>query len=598
MDTPFHYEKLNLLNQVYQHTLVPYTGSIQGIEQIVTPLFPHQVTMVQRMHEYREQLQHGFMIQGQMVHGKIGIVGDEIGSGKTLSVLAYLASLPSFSSHSTPASSSPVSSPPVSSPVSSPPTSRMETPMISELSPFSARYFYSHQVSLPTTRMTNLIIVPHSLFHEWKQEIQTHTTLSYLAIETRRMLRGEHLPDEMVRSSFILTTNKCYKYVNDYAKQHGIEWNQIIVDEATAIYLNASDPPLHFQFLWLVTHQWIPLLFKSASFHREALYQIRHRIPLLHPELEEWLSESHATPYEGILVSSGFLKDYMAFHHPSRYFLVLRNSLQHICKNTSLPSIETSSIQCRANVSLSSLMTFYLTRHLEPTIHSHHIPHLFQSLNISFHPLTPYLLHHPPNKHPLIQRKVDDNECVICLERCEYPTIVSCCYHLYCGKCLLKSTLMSGKCPTCRDQIVHSRMNCFGTLLPSEHIQTKNKTEVCLDWIRTHPSGRFVIYSAFDNIFYQLFEEIDRMGRKAERLENHHFSMLKTIRNFKYGQTQILFVSNPDLLRGISLPFVTHLLFYHDQPSYEKKQLLVQSMNRWGRTQHLHVIHLQSEVQV
>ena len=141
-------------------------------------------------------------------------------------------------------------------------------------------------------------------------------------------------------------------------------------------------------------------------------------------------------------------------------------------------------------------------------------------------------------------------------------------------------------------------MNCFGTLLSSEYIQTKNKMEVCLDWIRDNPSGRFLIYSAFDNVFYQLFEEIDRMGRKAERLENHHFSMLKTIRNFKHGHTQILFVSHPDLLRGLSFSFVTHLLFYHDQPSYEKKQLLIQSANRRGRTQPHHVIHLQSGVQV
>jgi hypothetical protein len=278
--------------------------------------------------------------------------------------------------------------------------------------------------------------------------------------------------------------------------------------------------------------------------------------------------------------------------------MVLRNSSREIHQRLCLPSFQTSIIQCRPNVSLASLTTFYLTRHIEPIVHTHQIPHLFQTLSVPFHTLTEYLTFHLPHKHPLIKRKMDDNECVICLERAEYPTIVSCCYHLYCGKCLLKSVLMSGKCPTCRDQVTPARMNCFGAIHPSEQIQSKNKMEICLDLIRSHPSGRFLIYSVFDNVYYQLFEEIDRMGRKAERLENHHFSLLKTIRNFKYGATQILFVSNPELLRGLSFPFVTHLLFYHDLPSYEKKQLLVQSVHRWGRTQPLHSIHLHSEVQV
>lgn len=594
MDESFHYEKLNTLNQVYQHTLEPYTGLIKGVEWITTPLYPHQTTMVQRMIEYREKLHDGILIQNQVVHGKVGIVGDEIGSGKTLSILAYLASI--FSSPPVP--SPPIPSPPVPVPipVPSPP---VPLTMSCELSPSSARYFYSHQIlASSTTRMANLIIVPHSLFHEWKQEIQTRTTLPHIAIETRRMLRGEKLPDEMITSAFILTTNKCYKYVNDYAIQHHIQWNQIIIDEASTIYINSSDPPLRFQFLWLITHQWIPLLFKSASFHRTFLYQIRHQDIPLHPELEEWLSESHTSPYEGVLVSSGFLKDYLAVQHPLRHLMVLRNSSREIHQRLCLPSFQTSIIQCRPNVSLASLTTFYLTRHIEPSIHTHQIPHLFQTLSVPFHTLAEYLTHHLPHKHQLIQRKIDDNECVICLERAEYPTIVSCCYHLYCGKCLLKSALMSGKCPTCRDQVTPARMNCFGVIHPSEQIQSKNKMEICLDWIRSHPSGRFLIYSVFDNVYYQLFEEIDRMGRKAERLENHHFSLLKTIRNFKYGATQILFVSNPELLRGLSFPFVTHLLFYHDLPSYEKKQLLVQSAHRWGRTQPLHLIHLHSEVQV
>ena len=89
--------------------------------------------------------------------------------------------------------------------------------------------------------------------------------MTYVPIETKRFIRGNDLAQNMVNSNFVLTTNKCYKYVQEYAYQHGIKWNNIIIDEASSIYLNSSDPPLQFQFLWLVTNNWIPLIFKNSS---------------------------------------------------------------------------------------------------------------------------------------------------------------------------------------------------------------------------------------------------------------------------------------------------------------------------------------------
>lgn len=581
MADPFYYEKLFTLNEVYRKSLQPNADIVTGLEEIKTPLYGYQNTMVKGMQEYRDKMIQGFISENQEIHGKIGIVGDGLASGKMLMILAYLASCKFI-------------------PRPQPSHGHMRMASVScELTPYSARYFYSHRIcELENNSLANLIIVPHSLFHEWKNEIQCHTTLKHVAIETRRMIRGDNLMRDMVDSSFVITTNKCYKYVNEYAQQHQIQWNQVFIDEASSIYMNSSDPPLQFQFLWLITHQWIPLLFKSASFHRASLYHLRDQVPLMDDELKEWLTDTHCSAYEETLVSSGFLKDYLSFHHPARHVMVLRNRESIIREQLQLPIINRQQIQCRPNVSLQSLMSYYVSRQIEPVIHSEKIPHLFQSLNIGFRTLSEYLPQHSITKHALIRRKMDDNECVICLERCEYPTMVECCYHLYCGKCLLKSVLMNGKCPTCRDQVSVGRMSCFAEIHPENRIHTRNKSELCLDMIRAHPSGRFIIYSAFDNIFYQLFEEIDRMGRKAERIENNLFSLIKSVRNFKQGSTQILFVSNLDTIRGLSFPFVTHLIFYHDQPSYEKKQLLIHLAQRVGRKQPLQMIHLYSEIQV
>jgi hypothetical protein len=52
----------------------------------------------------------------------------------------------------------------------------------------------------------------------------------------------------------------------------------VVIDEASSIYINSSDPPLKFQFLWFVTNNWIPLIFKNPSIVKNSLYFLRDRV--------------------------------------------------------------------------------------------------------------------------------------------------------------------------------------------------------------------------------------------------------------------------------------------------------------------------------
>jgi SNF2 family DNA or RNA helicase len=564
----FLFEKLMVLNTVYNNTLVAGKSPPQA-SVIKTQLFPHQATLVNGMHIYRDKMTRGFLVGDEAINGKIGIVGDSIGTGKTLSILAYLASqIATF-------------------------------PRITcELTNNSSKYFFSHKLyQLSDASSTNLIIVPHSLFGQWKQEISLHTTMSYVAVETKRHIRGNDLAQTMVNSNFVLTTNKCYKNLQEFADLNGIQWNNVIIDEASSIYISSSDPPLKFQFLWLVTNNWLPLIFKNASIVKTNLYYLRDRL-VLNPELERWLLDNINIHYEGQLVSSSFFKDYLPFYHPNRGSIIIRNSNDLINKSLGLPEVIVDTLQCRPNITLNSLISYYLARNIEPNINSSKVPNLFQSLNIEFKNLDEYLLNKPINKHNLIRRKVQEGECVICLEQVEYPTIVNCCYNMYCGKCLLKNMIINHKCPTCRDVLTTENICCLKDLTTEEIILSKNKTEVCLDILSKNKTGKYIIYSSFDNIYYQLFEEIDRLGLKAERIEQNLFSLLKTVKNFQEGRTNILFVSNVDLVRGLSLGITSHLIFFHELPVYELKQILIHSAQRIGRKHPLKIVHLNSEIQV
>ena len=562
MSENFEYEKLVVLNNIYHNTLPKRNHTTSPL--IKSELYTHQSSLVQGMHTFKDKMIRGFMVDNQAINGKIGIIGDYAGSGKTLSVLEYLAS-------------------------------QKITPITSELTNHSSKYFFSHDIyNISSALSANLIIVPHSIFGQWKQEIEQHTNMNYIPIETKRNIKGNDLVQKIISSQFVLTTNKCYKFVQEFARQNAIHWNNIFIDEASSIYINSSDPQLQFQFLWLITNNWIPLLFKNPSINKSNLFFLKDRINI-HPELEEWLMDNITSHYKGELVSS-YLKEYLPFFHKNRGCIVLRNSPNEIQNSIQLPSITHEILQCRPNITLNSLISYYLARNMKININSSKIPHLFQALGIEFKPVLDYITNQVYTKHALIKKKSEDNECVICLETCEYPTIINCCHNVYCGKCLLQNTLINSKCPTCRGVINIEMMCCLSVLSKDTMVLSKNKMEVFLDLCKIK-DATFIVYSSFDNIFYQLFEEITKLGLKTERIESNLFSLVKAIKNIKDGVTNILFISNIDLLRGISLPSISHLIFYHEQPTYELKQVLIHSAQRIGRKQPLKILYLNSEIQ-
>lgn len=560
------YDKLVVLNDVYRNTL-PSLLHTTSYPNITTPLYPHQTSLVHGMHAYHDKMIRGFVVGNQAINGKIGIVGDPSGTGKTLSMLAYLASQPTLFPR-----------------------------MTCELTNHSSKYFFSHEMITLSEHSTNLIIVPHSLFSQWRHEIEKHTTMNYVPIETKRMIKGDTLAQTIINSQFVLTTNKCFRYVQEYATEHRIQWNHIIMDEASSIYLHSSDPPLSFQFMWLIATNWIPLLFKNPMTIKSHLFFLRDRIHM-HPELEQWLLDDITTHYEGSIVSSIFLRDYLPFYHPLRGYMVVRNAKESLRLSMNIPSVQMEYIMCRPHMNIQSLTHYYQNKRIPPTIRSQNIPYLFQSLAISFKEMDQYLLQHP-TKQQIILRKMKDNECMICLETCEYPTIVNCCFQLYCGKCILKNTLLYPKCPTCREELGPANMCCMTSLSTEQIVIAKSKMEICLDVLQKNREKQIIIYSAFDNIYYQLFEEMDKLGLKVERIENNLFSLRRTIKNYQQGTTHIIFISNVEMIRGISLASTSHLIFYHELPVSEWKEVLIHSAQRLGRVTPLQILHLNSEIQV
>ena len=571
-----HYEKALILNQVYENTLdlkeekekkeekeekkeKEKEKEKEKKEWVTIPLYPHQRTLVHGMLSYKKNMTEGWKIGSSILNSKLGIIGDPSGTGKTLSMLSFLGSQ----------------------------CSEAQLSITPELTPFSSQYFYSQQKELPTLSIyIHLIIVPQNLYSQWTHDIDEYTTFQYIGIDTRKQIR-DNLIEQIRTSQFILVTNKCYRYLQQYADDHHVRWNQIIIDEAATIYMNSSDPPLRFQFMWLITDNWVPFLFKHMILQKSVLLFLKQRI-LFHPEFEDWLLEDTTEPFEVTMESFFFFKDYLPYHHTHRGYMVLRNSSNHLHK---LDYFE-KRIDCRSQLTTASINAYYTSRNMELYIDNSIIPYLYRSLQIPCLTLDEYRPFQMDEKQEMLTTKVTQ-PCSICWDECSHKTVVDCCCEVFCGACILKTIMKQPRCPICRTQLNISQLCCLSNIP-----YLMNKKEWCLDLFeKERDKGPFLVYSSFDNIYYQMLDEMNKRELVTEKLENNIFSIRKIIRNMKEGKIHILFVSNIEHLHGISLPMISQLIFYHS-PSFAVRQALLQLVQRMGRKEQLQIIHLCSEMSI
>ena len=103
-----------------------------------------------------------------------------------------------------------------------------------------------------------------------------------------------------------------------------------------------------------------------------------------------------------------------------------------------------------------------------------------------------------------------------------------------------------------------------------------------------------IVFIAFDKIYHDMAYAMKEAGIVAEIATS--YSLRKALKNLKEGTLDVLFVSKIELFRGLSLPFISCLLFYHDQPVFEQRQALINAVQQSQRTHLLQLVYLYSEV--
>lgn len=593
---------------------------------IKIPLHPHQRAIMAKMEDLEQSLMNGMPVENEIVTSNYGILGDSVGSGKSLMILGHIARL---------ASVKPITKKSCINPQSDSNFFSVRTKEIKDISEAGC-----------------LIIVPHTLYRQWADYITKQTNLTNFCIARVSQL-DEKFTENIFKSQIVLISNTLARYFMERCANTDICWKRLFIDEADTIHLtgNYSDR-MSARFTWLVTASWSNLLYLNANLYFDKGYV--NEI-LNAPDASRYdhlkahfrslgVSHHHYFVESKSVKSVNFLRGVLTANHPYRSQVIITCCPNFIRASISLPPLYRKVLWCR-EPKVNQIIHGAVSTAVRQMLHAGDTKGALEELGLKGQDATSLIDAVTGNLQREVVRlektyafkasldyattqakeaalkslkdKIDrTNEsiksikeriqnfetelCPICYEEPSDHLITPCCSRVFCATCLLMSMARNPECPLCRAQIHPSKCAKLikkGDLSGNEIVATVDpnalttKNQTLLKLLNDNPTGKFLVFSRYENTFDAIEQTVDEIGVKVRNLKGTKDSIASTLRQFESGKVRCLLLNSQFAGSGLNITAATHVVLLHAMTHEEEKQILGRAY-RAGRQGSLEFIKL------
>ena len=464
---------------------------------------------------------------------------------------------------------------------------------------------------------TNLILVPHNICRQWSEAFKFSTLKTYTV--------AKHSDVEFIEFSENIFANQqssnnpdftelnCIEYYDViimsatmfdsfYDKFRHVKWARIIIDEIISIKNMPTDLEFNCNFLWFLTAT--PSGIKNIK---------RQYIRTLISSTTNYIINS----------------------------IIIKNNDNYVDTSMNLPNINQILIKCLTPKELRTL-TEYIGEDIINMINAGDIQNAITRLNCNIETSDNILevvtnkikkeLHNKRNELEYEQKRIPDdrkaheekikkieqkiislegkcsgleerlksfkeNNCPICLNEFESPTLTNCCNNLFCLTCLA----MCNKCPLCRQNV--DIKHC--TVIHDKKIDNKidddkkekslcSKLDNLVTIIKKNPKGKFLLFSNYDGTFENVNKRLNDEGITNNKLVGSSAVINSVIKRFTNGDIRVLMLNALNYGSGLNLQMATDIIIYH-QLDIELETQVIGRAQRMGRSNSLNVYYLFNE---
>lgn len=616
-------DSVNKMLEVYEQPLINSITEASGYSvqpvDIKIPLRPHQLAMINAMHEKERSCIEGFNVKGEVHHSQLAILGDKVGSGKTLMVLGYISNL-----KRTP-----------------------QTSVFSRIHHMSQESFWSQKfVHTQECSGNTLVIVPHTLFHQWKFAIQQQTNLSFFEVKTSKALEKADFNTLIKERDITLMSNTIIKQFMSDTTRDTLQWSRIIFDEVDSIQFTSTVPMPKANFYWLITATWANVLFQGLYMYLSNTF-LTQRAAHIHPDLLDLLHRDQVTNgtnyYSRYDVKShNFFNGFLS-KHPNRGHLVLLTNSAFMEQSWKSPPINEERILCESPIS-HRIIAQYVNSEIQELLHAGDVNGALEKLGVNNTSQSSLITALTETREKELDRlektlvfkesmdysnqqakelaisalktkitslkdqiqslkqrilNVKDEICAICFEDPKTPTFVMCCSRLFCGACIIQCIQRNPHCPLCRSELSYQNLRQVG--LDTDDIkETKDvivpirkpkKKEALLKLIKETKKGRFLVFNRYDNPFLEIQGELLELGFRVATVKGNKDHVSSILKQFEKGEIQILLMNSTQAGAGMDLKSATHIILMHMMRKEEERQIVGRAI-RLGRVEPLTLVRL------
>ena len=591
---------------------------IEQPSRIKIPLKQHQLALIHRCRLLENSSNEAYIEESYSIRTRIGIIGDVVGSGKTLSVLGLIETeksiktcIPKYYSNS----------------------------YISYINEQNIGYNQQHS-SFKKLDNTNIILVPHNIYKQWSTTITTHTTLKYLGIFDKKSFEKfneEQLKDNLKDYDIILISSTKYKDFSSHC--YDTIFSRLFIDEADSIKITGSI--LNSNFLWLV----------SSTYDVLCNPQGKRKYANEAGQLSDYYSYSDGfTIYKYIKgVSSTIIKSFISgffcgIEDSIRKLLLIKNDDEFIKQAFSLQDYVVNILRSKSPV-VANVLGNFVSQDIMNHINGGDIQGAIELLNCKkfsenflIEAVTKDFEDKLKNKKIELQMKSqmiyssenakkesldkiktkiteleikiegiksklnDNNLCTICYDDIENKSVTMCCNTQFCVECITYWLSQKSDCPFCRARISSKNICVITDSVSTDKKEEKESTELpsklkhlenLINSKKDEENFKMLIFSDYDNSFKNICDFLENETISYRRVIGTTATINKIVKNYKLSNSEpesikILLLNAEYCASGINLENTSDIVIYHSMTPAKTKQIIGRGQ-RPGRTSQLNV---------
>lgn len=583
----------------------------------------HQLAVIHRMSVLEQELRLGLDISGEKLYSRFGILGDSVGSGKSLMVLGHIANFKA--------------------------APKIEN--YPKLNPYSSQNIFSliqkehHDLS----NCPALLIVPHVLYRQWQDYIDKQSTLNAYYIKTRKTLQAKDFLKKILTSDIVMVSNTL---LNSFLGivQNKIWFSRTYIDEADTIHISSTTLFPQTSFVWFITASWPNIMFENTRIWLSntsvssitASQNFEKYDPLFRREMLEALVTGRGYFNRFTSRSPLYFRDHFRVEHPYRTNLVIKCSDSFISQSITLPPLFSQIIECEPPVSqrivgsaVSSTVQNLLNAgdiqgaltqlgcasdsplNIVQAVTENRMKELERlektyEFKSSMEYATPQAkeaaLKNLEQKIESLKEQIqtirdrienyNKETCPVCYDDPQESVITPCCSRVFCAVCILMSLARIKGCPMCRTEI---QPNLLVNVSQNAPILNKKKEEVkkgppkkidaLMDLIIQHPKDKFLVFSRYENPFRTMADKMVTNNIKVETVKGNMDVIHSLMTKFEKGDVRVLLLNSNHAGSGLNITSATYVVLWHAMTAEEEKQILGRAY-RMGRDKPLHFVKL------